>query len=199
MNSDALRPWVRSVAPSWLRTLVRAVRSPEVRSDLHHEFRRRRGSEPLLPAGPIRRVVVICHGNICRSPFAGVDLAIRNADIEVRSAGLAAGTGNPAEPGASRTAREFGVELAGHVSQPLTDRDVEWADLILAMQGRHPAAICRCWPQATHKVRLLGDFLPRRPYAIEDPWGEEDAVFQSVFLRIVQANERVSELLREKH
>ncbi|MBW2233343.1 MAG: low molecular weight protein arginine phosphatase, partial [Deltaproteobacteria bacterium] len=114
-------------------------------------------------------MLVICHGNVCRSPFAGVDLATRNAGLEVRSAGIAVRTGNPAAPGASRTARKFGVELDNHVSQPLTDEGVEWADLILAMQGRHPAAIQRRWPQAAHKVRLLGDFLESSPHAIEDP------------------------------
>jgi protein-tyrosine phosphatase len=173
------------------------VRSAEVREDLRYEFRRRRGGEPSLPKGPIRRVLVICHGNICRSPFAGVDLATRNTHVEVRSAGLAAGTGKPAEPGACRTARKFGIELADHASQPLRDEDVEWADLILAMQGRHPAAIQRRWPQGAQKVRLLGDFLDASPFAIEDPWGQDDPIFGTVFSRIVQANERLSELLRE--
>ena len=116
----ALRALLRAAAPPWLRTLVQAVRSAEVREDLHHEFRRGRGREPSLPAGPIRRVVVICHGNICRSPFAGIDLATRNAGVKVRSAGLAAGTGNPAEPGARRAAQNFDIELINHASQPFT-------------------------------------------------------------------------------
>jgi protein-tyrosine phosphatase len=115
----------------------------------------------------------------------------------VRTAGLAAGIGNPAEPGACRVAMEFGVELADHASHPLTDEYVEWADLILAMQGRHSAAIRRRWPSAAHKVRLLGDFLESSPHAIEDPWGQEDAVFHSVFSRIVRANESLTKLLRD--
>ncbi len=178
-------------------SIVRAARSIRIRDDLRHEFRRRRRGEPSLPGGPIRSVVVICHGNICRSPFAGLDLAARNAHLEVRTAGLAAGSGSPPEPGALRVARKIGLELDGHRSKPLTDEDVEWADLILGMQGRHSVEIRRRWPQSVHKVRLLGDFLPRRPYAIEDPWGEEDAVFYTVFTRIIQANGRISELLRE--
>jgi protein-tyrosine phosphatase len=191
------RSLLRGAAPSWLMTFVRAARSAEVRDDLRHEFRRRRNGEPALPAGQIQKIVVICHGNICRSPFAGIDLATRNAGVKVRSAGLAAGTGNPAEPGARRAARNFDIELINHASQPFTDEDVEWADMILAMQGRHFAAIRRRWPEATDKVRLLGDYLQGSPHAIEDPWGQDDEIFESVFCRIVRANERLSELLRE--
>ena len=65
------------------------------------------------------------------------------------------------------------------------------------MQGRHPASIRRTWPRGTSKVRLLGDYLPGKPYAIEDPWGHDDDVFRSVFTRIVQANERICQLLQE--
>jgi len=121
---------------------------------------------------------------------------MRNPHLEVRSSGLAATAGDAAQPGALRVAREFGVDLSDHSARRFDTEAMEWADVILAMQGRHPASIRRTWPRSTSKVRLLGDFLYTKPYAIEDPWGHEDAVFRSVFTRIVQANERISQLLR---
>lgn len=186
---------VRELLPAWSRTLLGALRSGECRQDLRYELRRRRRGEPPLPAGPVRRVLMICFGNICRSPFAALDLAQRHPGIEVRSAGLSARDGKPAEPGALRVARRFGLELRDHAAHRLEARDVEWADLILGMQGRHRADVSRRWPQRADRVLLLGDFLPDEPYAIEDPWGRDDACFESVFERIVAANRRLSELI----
>lgn len=185
-----------SKLPAWVRTTVRAARSTAERQDLIHEFGRRRGGEPSLPSGPIRRVMVICHGNICRSPFAEADLALRSPLLEVRSAGLEAADGDPAEPGARRVAQQLGLDLSDHASRRFVAGDIQWADLIIAMQGRHSALIARRWPGGARHVRLLGDYLPTPPHAIEDPWGLEDSVFHSVFTRIQRANERLSELLR---
>ena len=117
---------IRERIPTPVKQVVRFVRSATERQDLIHEWSRRRGGEPPLPSPPIERVVVICHGNICRSPFAGVDLERRIPHIAVRSAGLAAGPGNPAEPGAIRVGQEFGLDLGEHRSSPLSDADVEW-------------------------------------------------------------------------
>lgn len=181
--------------PSWARTTVRVVRSTDSRQDFVYEMRRRWNGEPQLPTGPIRTVMVICHGNICRSPFAGAELARRKPDLQVRSAGLEAGEGNSAELFAGRMAQEFGVDLTGHKAHRLSAEDIAWADLIVAMQGHHVAKVRRRWPGAEKSVRLLGDFLPSAPYAIEDPWGREADVFSAVFERIVKANERLAELL----
>jgi protein-tyrosine-phosphatase len=106
-----------------------------------------------------------------------------------------AGEGDPAQPGALRIGSEFGVDLAEHAAHRLADEDVAWADLIVGMQGWHQASLCRRWPSATPKVRLLGDFLPRPPHAVEDPWGQTDDLFRAVFEKIATANERLSQLL----
>ena len=158
-----------------------------MREDAWYEWQRRRAGCVELPEGPIQRVVVICHGNICRSPFAAELLVRRVPGLEVRSAGLEATEGKPAEPGARRTARGRGIDLEAHKAHRLGDPDVEWAELILGMQGRHRATVARRWPCAAARTRLLGDFLPAGPYAIEDPWGESDAVFEATFDQIEHA------------
>src|SRR6266404_712562 len=100
----------------WLRSLARLVRSPAARQDARHELRRRLRGEPGLPEGRLNRVLVLCHGNICRSPFAEALLAARVPALEVRSAGLHAGDGNPADPSAIACAERMGVSLAAHRS-----------------------------------------------------------------------------------
>jgi protein-tyrosine phosphatase len=171
------------------------LRHRHYRDDYLYDRARRRRGGVVLPAGRIRRVLIICHGNICRSPFAGLLLASRRRDLEVRSAGLAAGAGKPAEPGALRAAPRFGIDLAEHGARPLEREDVAWADLILGMQGRHAREVVRRWPDALSKTFLLGDFLPAPPYAIEDPWGEADTVFVAVFDQIAGATDALCERL----
>jgi protein-tyrosine phosphatase len=183
-------------APHWLRVLGRFALDRRERSNRLHEWRRRVRGEPVLPALPIRSVLVICHGNICRSPFAERLLAQSDAELTVRSAGLEAGSGRPAEPAARHAAEAYGVGLDGHRSQPMDDSLVDWADLILAMEGHQLAAVGRRWPSARDRTRLLGDFLADGPYAIPDPWGREPEVFRATFAQIAGAVARLEERLR---
>jgi protein-tyrosine phosphatase len=142
-------------------------------------------------------VLVICHGNICRSPFAGRLLAARTLGLEVRSAGLEAVEGRLAEEAACRAALAFGVDLADHRAHRMNEADAGWADVILGMEGHHVARVHREWPTARRKTFLLGDFLPRPPFRIDDPWGREDAFFQLTFDRIGLAIDRLAERLRK--
>ena len=195
-STDASSPrpakgWI----PSWVRGAGRLVVSPRARSDALHEWRRRSRGEPALAAGPIRRVLVICHGNICRSPFAGRLLAARTPVLEVRSAGLEAVDGRLAEDAACRAALRFGIDLADHRAHRMNEADAGWADVILGMEGHHVATVQREWPSAKRKTFLLGDFLPHPPFRIDDPWGREDAYFQMTFDRIELAVDRLAQRL----
>jgi protein-tyrosine phosphatase len=183
--------------PSWVRRAGRLVVRPQARADLLHEWRRRRAGEPPLDPRAVGRVLVLCHGNICRSPFAARLLGARVPRLDVRSAGLEAVEGRGAEPAARRTASAFGVELAAHAAHRLASADVDWADLILGMEAHHAAAVRRAWPAAAARTHLLGDFLGAPPFRIEDPWGQGDAVFRATFERIAEAVERLAERLAE--
>jgi protein-tyrosine phosphatase len=178
-----------------IRQVARVLRHRVLREDFMYEWARRRRGHVDLPPGEIRRIVVICHGNICRSPFAGQLLARKREDLEVRGAGLAAREGKPAEPGAREAARRFGLDLEEHAAHRLDAGDVSWGDLILGMQGRHAREFARRWPEAAPKFLLLGDFLPAPPFAIEDPWGKSDTVFDATFHRIALAVDSLSERL----
>jgi protein-tyrosine phosphatase len=135
---------------------------------------------------------VLCHGNICRSPFAAALLGARIPDRKVRSAGLEAGQAQPADPTALKCAARMGVSLTGHRSLRVSTEMLAWADLILVMQGSHVAAIERGWPRFRSRVRLLGDFLPAPPYLLPDPWGEDEEVFDRVFARLHEAVENLA-------
>ncbi|HVH18406.1 MAG TPA: low molecular weight protein-tyrosine-phosphatase, partial [Myxococcota bacterium] len=136
--------------------------------------------------------LVLCHGNICRSPFAAALLPARLPNLEVRSAGLQAADGDPADATAASCAQRRGISLAAHRSARVDAESLAWADLILVMQGAHVAEIASRWPQHRARVRLLGDFLAGPPYLLPDPWGREEQIFEQVFTRVAEAVERLA-------
>lgn len=85
-------------------------------------------------------ILVVCTGNICRSPMAvGLlrqDLADRGLDVDVRSAGLLT-EGRPASAHAIDVLGARGIDLRSHTSRRIVREDVAGADLILAMARRH--------------------------------------------------------------
>ena len=114
--------------------------------------------------------VIVCTGNTCRSPMGEVLLRKRLAErlgigfealdergIIVMSAGLAAGAGGRAAEEAQATMQEHGLDLSDHETQPLTDRLVRFADLILTMTRGHRDAILSQWPEATGRTFLVSD------------------------------------------
>ena len=176
----------------WVRSAGRLALVRDARADALHEWRRRLGGEPELPRGHIRNVTVVCHGNICRSPFAAALLEREYGGLTVRSAGFAATDGRPADPSAVRAAARFGVVLDAHAARRLSAEDVAWADLVLAMEGHHVARIRAVLRAGGRKTRLLGGFLPAPSFTIGDPFGRSDEVFAATFERIALAVRRLA-------
>jgi protein-tyrosine phosphatase len=178
-----------------LAPIARLVRSADERRDQWWELRRRLSGVPSLPETEVRNVLVVCFGNICRSPFAERLLARARPQLVVRSAGFEARNGDPAEPNAIVVAAEFGVDLSDHAAHRIAEVDVAWADLIVGMTGRHHAMLRDRWPAHASKTRLLGDFLEAPPHRLIDPWGCPPEAFRAVYARIVDATGRLSSCL----
>ena len=172
--------------------------SARARQNLRFERRRHRTGTPRLYPTP-QRILVVCHGNICRSPFAAALIAARfgAAGFEVRSAGLYAGEGALADDSAKRTALRFGADLDAHRARHFESSDLEWADLTLVMEGHQALEIVKRFPSGDSRVCLLGDFLPGPPFTIDDPFGRSDSVFVSTFERIALAVDGLIECLKQ--
>ena len=122
-------------------------------------------------------VLMVCTGNICRSPMAEGLLTSylppqMKAAVNVSSAGTHARNGLPAERHAIDVLSKRNVDIHHHRSRELEAEMVEAADLILVMEQIHTDFITTHWPNAATKVRLLGDFSFRQTIAeIPDPYG----------------------------
>ena|SRR5579859_2582752 len=120
------------------------------------------------------RVLVLCKGNICRSPFAEELLkkrAIdRNIRLDIRSAGLDTTAGHDAHPLAKTTSLGYDVDLDHHQTTPITIDMISWADLILVMETAHVVNLYGMSSEARSKTFLLGHFASQATTDIRDPY-----------------------------
>lgn len=150
----SLRHWrniLASLRPEERRVLLRAA----IDATLHPH---RRDWRAVVRNG--NNFVLVCHGNVIRSPLAAAALAreaaIRGRAAQVSSAGLSARSGEPADPRTLDSARERGLELTSHRSRLLEAGQVHSADAIFVMDHLNLARILARFPDAADRVFLLG-------------------------------------------
>lgn len=129
-------------------------------------------------------ILVVCVGNICRSPTAEHLLrdALGNCACTVSSAGLGALVGNPVDPAALEVLRRHGHTPAPHQARQLDDALLAESDLVLVMEKEHLEKIARCSPQARGKTFLLGKWCGDTE--ILDPYRKGDAAFERAYTLI---------------
>ncbi|WP_242113109.1 low molecular weight protein-tyrosine-phosphatase [Luteimonas aquatica] len=135
------------------------------------------------------KILMVCVGNICRSPTAEVLLRHRLGErgVRVQSAGLAALRGSPIDPTAREILESQGLPAEGHVARQIDASLIDACDLVLAMEGRHVRAIHKIAPHARGKTFLLGKWQDDAP--IPDPYRQDRAVFEHAYRMIDAAVE----------
>jgi protein-tyrosine-phosphatase len=131
----------------------------------------------------MKTILLVCTGNICRSPLAAAllqrALAQRGMEaVEVTSAGTGAWDGAPVSEGAYLVGLERGLDLSGHRARLLTRELVEGADLILTMARHHRARVDELGGE--RRVFVLGEYAGREGEEAEvsDPFGGDLDVYR---------------------
>jgi protein-tyrosine-phosphatase len=134
------------------------------------------------------KVLVVCSGNICRSPMVAAYLRQRlghssMAHVVVTSAGTLGIEGSPAAAEAIRAMAEIGVDLQEHRSRGITAVEVRTSELLLAMDGGHLETLAARFPEgrdARYLVRAFehGPAPGTDPPDLDDPIGAPISVFR---------------------
>ncbi|GIU02698.1 low molecular weight protein-tyrosine-phosphatase [Shewanella sp. KT0246] len=132
------------------------------------------------------KILVVCVGNICRSPTGEAALKkllptkiIASAGIASEKSGL---VGKPADQMASSVALKAGLDITGHQSQQLTRELAQQFDLILVMEKGHVRAVTDMVPEARGKTMLFGHWEGQKD--IPDPYRQSQEMFDIVMSQI---------------
>lgn len=130
-------------------------------------------------------VLIVCTGNICRSPIGERLLRSKLPGLKIDSAGTRAVPNHKADATAERIAKRYGVSLLRHQSRQLTPRISQEYELILVMEQSHISDITLIAPEARSKCFLLGHWINR--LEIPDPWHKSEEAFEHVYQFIDQS------------
>lgn len=129
----------------------------------------------------IDSILVVCEGNICRSPMAEALLARQLPSIRVMSAGCSALAGRGADPIAIELMGERGIDLGGHIAVDLNLQHMRSTDLILTMTEGQRRRIEASYPFSKGKVFRIGEF---EKVDVIDPYRKGRAVFEMALRQI---------------
>ncbi|WEO77976.1 low molecular weight phosphatase family protein [Cryobacterium sp. SO2] len=123
-------------------------------------------------------ILVVCTGNICRSPVAERLLRAQTAalglPVLVHSAGTQSMVGHDMTPEAAQLAQHYGADSLGHRSKQLTEQQIRDADLILTATREHRSKVVSLYPRAaryTYTINQVARLLPAAVESLADPDG----------------------------
>jgi len=128
-------------------------------------------------------IMMVCAGNICRSPFAEFymrkALAEKGIEGEVFSRGLLLMPGKRVPEKGLKVGLEFGVDMSTHMSQALLAPDMDRAALVLVMEPDQRQHLMKKRPEHLGKVMLLSQ--PCGGKVVDDPMGRSEETFRRVY------------------
>lgn len=166
-----------------------------------HPWRRRQALARLRTEAQPGVVLFVCHGNVCRSPFAEVVFrreinGVSAGVLDTTSAGFI-GPDRGSPPEAIAAAARVGIDLTAHRSKMLSTELVRASSLVVVMSADQARAIRGRYAATNPQVVILGDLdpMPISERTIVDPWKLPDEVFDASYARIHRCVRVLAELM----
>lgn len=151
-----------------------------------------RQSRRLASSERFQRILVLCYGNIYRSPFVAAYLRRvldPSGEPEVRSAGFHPKAGRASPPDfVAFVRKQTGLDLSSHRSRVVSESDLRWADLIVIMDRHNWHALARTGWRHRSKALWLGALGGNGRTEIEDPYGKPDFKIHEIVNQLSQAS-----------
>ena len=106
----------------------------------------------------MKNILVVCTGNICRSPTGEYLLKKELGEgFNVMSAGLGALVDHPAHEISQKIALQHCIDMSAHRARQINMDILKWADLILVMENGHKSELLHKYPWLGDKVHRYGE------------------------------------------
>jgi len=122
------------------------------------------------------KILVVCEGNICRSPMAQGILQAALPTMNVRSAGIGALIGMAPDDIASQLMTERGIDITGHRAVQINREMCLGADLVLVMSQAQRERVEDMYPLARGRIFRLGEYINQD---IPDPYRKPVSAFRT--------------------
>ena len=132
-------------------------------------------------------ILVVCVGNICRSPMAEALLKQRFPNKNIDSVGVGALVGHSADPAALEIMTKQGIDITSHVAKQIDENLARTADIIFTMSDGQTKWIEESWPFCRGKTFKLGHWMSKD---IADPYKHEMSAFETAYQDIVDSLEQ---------
>ncbi len=130
-----------------------------------------------------RRVLIVCVGNICRSPMAAAVLRQRTAGrLDICSAGVHARNGAHMDPDAKAVLKQHRIKSGDHRASQVTPDLLHWADLVLLMEREQLHRVVDLAPEVRGKAFLIGKW--QNDLQIADPYRRQKNAFQQTYTHL---------------
>lgn len=138
-----------------------------------------------------QRVIFVCTGNICRSPYA--EAVARKYGVAAVSCGVATQNGLPADPTAIKEAARRNIDTTTHRTTRWEDLEIKPGDVVIATELRHAMAVRHKAREENCPVVLLSSLLPQKFTVLRDPYGRTQDEYERVFDLIDRSVEHLAQ------
>lgn len=122
----------------------------------------------------INNILVVCIGNICRSPMAEYLLKQNYPEKTIHSAGISGLIGHKADKKAILCMQRLNIDMQSHIARKLNAELIKQSDLVLVMSQNQLNHIEQTWPFAKGKTFRLGHWQAKN---ISDPYQQDQHIF----------------------